>query len=127
MSLYTQLKEQWVFVLFICFVVLIAAFVYKRIILYSDVFESFESKYVSKNTRFQPHIPEQNFKCADYIVSSPVVSKLFRVEETCHSREPADQHNWQCFYRHKLQKGLLENPKFAQGLTNKNFAPFYKV
>lgn len=127
MSLYTQLKEQWVFVLFIFFVVLVAAFIYKRIILYSDIFESFESSKITKNTRNQPHIPEQNFKCADYVVSSPVVSKLFRVEETCHSSEPTDQHNWQCFYRHKLQKGLLENPKFAQGLTNKNFTPFYKV
>ena len=125
MSLYTQLKEQWVFVLFICFVILVAAFVYKRIILYSDIFESFDDR--QKNTRAQPHIPEQNFKCADFVVSSPVVSDLFRVEETCHSSEPNDQHNWQCFYKHQLQKGLLENPKFAQGLINKNFAPFYKV
>lgn len=120
MSLYTQLKEQWVFVLFICCIILVAAFIYKRIILYSDIFESFD-------THSQPKIPEQNFKCADYVISSPVVSDLFRVEETCHSSDPTDQHNWQCFYKHKLQKGLLENPKFVQGLTNKNFAPFYKV
>ena len=113
MSLYTQLKEQWVFVLFICFVVLVAAFVYKRIILYSDIFESFESSYLSKNTRAQPHIPEQNFKCADYIVSSPVVSKLFRVEETCHSSEPTDQHNWQCFYKHP--RDLLEIQRYRLG------------
>ena len=121
MSLYTQLKEQWVFVLFICFIILIAAFVYKRIILFSDIFESFELK--NQNTRIEP----QNFKCSDYNVSTPIISDLFRVEESCHSSTPTEQNNWGCFYKHNLQTGLLTDPKFAHALTNKNFAPFYNV
>ena len=148
MSILDKIQENWKLIIGVALLVLFAIIIYKRIIKDNDIFETFEpALQCAQQLGMLPHIGddatrnlvqeqwngevvEMNKKrapCSNYIISSPVISKMYNIDDMCHSNRWKDQLNWNCFYRYELEKNLLKDPNWAKDLYRTDFAIFYKV
>jgi len=148
MEILNRIKENWKILGSLFVLVLLAIIIYKRIIKDNDIFESFEpATRCYPQLEMIPNIDDDAVRnlvqqqwdgkvvemnkhrapCSNYILSGPVISKMFNIDDMCHSNRWKDQLNWNCFYRYELEKNLLKDPNWAKDLYRKDFGIFYKV
>ena len=148
MEILNRIKENWKILGSLSVLVLLAIIIYKRIIKDNDIFESFEpATRCYPQLEMIPNIDDDAVRnlvqqqwdgkvvemnkhrapCSNYILSGPVISKMFNIDDMCHSNRWKDQLNWNCFYRYELEKNLLKDPNWAKDLYRKDFGIFYKV
>ena len=151
------LINNWKFILGLLVLLLFASIVYMRIIKNNEIFEQFgcESQLgmlPPKEQTCQP-IPIVNNgqsgelrgtdleemptaalelnstrpKCSNYIINSPPISSMFNIDDMCHTDNKKKQLEWNCFYRYQIEKNLLNDPKWANNLYNKDYPVFYRV
>lgn len=148
MSVLDKIGQSWKTILAISVLVLFAIIIYRRIIKDNEIFEEFEPALkCSPQLAMLPNIGDDAVRnlvqqqwdgkivqmnkdrapCSNYILSGPVISKMYDVADMCHSDRWKDQLNWNCFYRYELEKNLLKDPNWAKDLYRKDFGIFYKV
>ena len=144
----TRLQENWKSIVGILVLLLLAMIIYRRIIKDNEIFETFEpALHCSSQLGMLPNIGcdsvrnlaqqqwdgkvvnmnEKRAPCSNYIISSPVISKMYNIDDMCHSNRFKDQLNWNCFYRYELTKNFLKDPNWAKNLYRPDFGIFYKV
>ena len=134
MTLFEYLNENWMSVLVITFFILSAGFLYKRFINNNDLFENFECikdpetlKDCRETIYTKKILQKKPINCSNYIIDKSPISKLYRINEECHSSNSKDHAKWNCFYKYIIQKQSLENPENVRGLFKTDYPIFYRV
>ena len=118
MSILEKIQENWKMLLVIFLLILTAIIIYRRIIKDNEIFEAFEpALQCSPQLGMLPNIGDDAVRnlvqqqwngkvvemnkhrapCSNYILSGPVLSKMYDVADMCHSYRWKDQLNWNCF------------------------------
>ena len=80
-----------------------------------------------RNQKVLEIIQKTPITCSNYIIDKSPISKLYRINEECHSSDSKDHAKWNCFYKYIIQKQSLENPENIRGLFRTDYPIFYRV
>jgi hypothetical protein len=120
----------WMYISSILLLLLFASVIYTRIIKNNEIFEHFGENIgpsLKNEILFNQQINMGPTKCSKYIVDSKPISSMFNIDDMCHTDNKKEQLKWNCLYRYRLEKSLLNDPNVANEMFRKDFPIFYKV